>query len=177
MASRVLRKRALLTIHSAQYSSLGIMAHTLSPEDYRTLGVSFYKSKQYDKAIEAFTHGINASIVPAATLLDYRAAVYEKLENFELAAKDGYNMIRAHKKDVKGYLRVGSTFQKQNKLDRALRIYNYGLQNVPITHEDFKVHWYRVIYLYYADMCTAIAKKAGSTYAHVIPTKCAGSAC
>jgi len=115
------------------------MARTLSPEEYQELGKSYYKLKQYDKAVEAFTHGIDASVIPSATLYDYRAAAHEKLTDFNAAVKDGRLAIRTHKQDVRGYLRTASALQKMDKLDTALGIYRYGMKNVPLTHKDFQV--------------------------------------
>ena len=115
------------------------MTRTLSPEDYQELGKSYYKLKQYEKAIEAFTNGIEASVIPTSTLYDYRAATFEKLADYSSAIKDGRLTIRTHKQDVKGYLRTASALQKMDKLDTALNIYKYGMKNVPVDHRDFKV--------------------------------------
>ena len=115
------------------------MPRTLSPEEHQELGKSYYKLKQYEKAIEAFTNGIEASAIPSATLYDHRAACYEKLADFSSAVKDGRNAIRTHKEDVRGYLRTASALQKMNKLDTALNIYKYGMKNVPVEKKDFQV--------------------------------------
>jgi F-box/TPR repeat protein Pof3 len=113
------------------------MARTRSPEEYQEIGKSYYKLKQYEKAIEAFTNGIDASAIPSATLYDYRAATHEKLGDFNAAVKDGRLTIRTHKQDVKGYLRTASALQKMDKLDTALSIYKYGMKNVPVSNKDF----------------------------------------
>lgn len=115
------------------------MARTLSAEDYQELGKTYYKRKQYQQAIEAFTQGIDTAVIPSVALYDYRAASYEKLANFNAAVKDGREAIRLNKKDVKGYLRTGSVLQKMNKLDTALNIYKYGMKNVSVEHKDFPV--------------------------------------
>lgn len=115
------------------------MAHTYSPEEYQEIGKSYYKQKQYEKAIESFTNGIDASNVPSVTLYDYRAASYEKLGDFSSAVKDGRLAIRTHKQNVKGYLRTASALQKMEKLDTALSIYKYGMKNVPVGNADFEV--------------------------------------
>lgn len=111
---------------------------TLSVEDCQELGRSYYKSKQYAKAVEAFTNGIEASVIPSSTLYDYRAASYEKLGDFNSAVKDGRLAIKTHKQDVKGYLRTASALQKMEKLETALGIYKYGMRNVPAHQRDFK---------------------------------------
>ncbi|PVI06682.1 hypothetical protein DM02DRAFT_514060 [Periconia macrospinosa] len=106
------------------------MAHTTSAEDYQELGKTYYKKKQYDKALSAFKSAIEASDVPTVSLYDYCAACHEKLADFAAAVKDGREAIRANKRDVRGYLRTGSVLQKMNKLDTALGIYKYGMNNV-----------------------------------------------
>ena len=113
------------------------MARKLSPEEYQALGREYYKLKQYEKAIETFTNGIEA--YPTASLYDYRAATYEKLENFNAAVKDGREMIRLNKKDGKGYLRTASVLEKMKKPETALGIYKYGMKNVPVDDKNFKV--------------------------------------
>ena len=115
------------------------MARTMSTEEYQELGKSYYKQKQYEKAVKAFTTGIEAAVIPSVNLYDYRAASYEKLTDFNAAVKDGRETIRLNKRDVRGYLRTASVLKKMNKLDTALNIYKYGLKNVPVDNKDFKV--------------------------------------
>ncbi|KAF2637408.1 hypothetical protein P280DRAFT_433111 [Massarina eburnea CBS 473.64] len=113
------------------------MARTVSAEEYEELGRTYYKRKQYEKAIEAFSSGIDAAVLPAVALFDYRAACQEKLENYNAAVKDGREAIRADKKDVRGYLRTGSALQKLDKLGTAVQIYKLGMKNVPISVKHF----------------------------------------
>ncbi|KAF2017552.1 RNI-like protein [Aaosphaeria arxii CBS 175.79] len=113
--------------------------HTISPDEYLELGRNYYKQKNYEKAIEAFTHGIEASETPLITLLDYRAASYIKNENSNAALKDARDMIRMHKKDIRGYLRTASLLEKTEKFDTALNIYAYGKKNVPTTDKNYKL--------------------------------------
>ncbi|CAE7219942.1 hypothetical protein P3342_013463 [Pyrenophora teres f. teres] len=113
------------------------MAHKMSAVEYQALGREYYKLKQYDKAIETFTTGIEAC--PTASLYDYRAATNEKLENFNASVKDGREMIRLNKKDVKGYLRTASVLEKMEKPETALGIYKYGMKNVPVNDKNFKL--------------------------------------
>jgi len=113
------------------------MARKMSAEEYQALGREYYKLKQYEKAVETFTSGIETC--PTASLYDYRAATYEKLENFNASVKDGREMIRLNKKDVKGYLRTASVLEKMEKPETALGIYKYGMKNVPVDDKNFKV--------------------------------------
>jgi F-box/TPR repeat protein Pof3 len=113
------------------------MKHTISADEYQELGKTYYKQKEYEKAIEAFTNGIEASVLPAVSLWDYRAASQLKLGDLNAAVKDGREAIRADKKDVRGYLRTGHALQKLDKLQTAVGIYKYGMKNVPITDNNF----------------------------------------
>ena len=109
----------------------------MTPEEFKELGRGYYKLKQYHKAIEAFTQGIE--IAPSPGLYDYRAASYDKLEDYNAAVKDGREMIKLDKKDIKGYLRTASVLEKMEKQDVALGIYKYGMKNVPVGDKNFKV--------------------------------------
>lgn len=109
----------------------------MTAEEYQELGRRYYKFKQYDPAIEAFTKGID--LAPSLSLYDNRAATYDKLKDYNAAVKDGREMIKLDKKDVKGYLRTASVLEKMEKSDVALGIYKYGMKNVPIDDQNFKV--------------------------------------
>ncbi|CAI6339626.1 unnamed protein product [Periconia digitata] len=114
------------------------MPRTTSAEDYQELGKTYYKQKQYAKALSAFSNGLEAAKVPTVSLYDYRAACHEKLADFTAAVKDGREAIRLNKRDVRGYLRTASALQKLNRMDAALGIYKYGMKNVPASHQDYK---------------------------------------
>jgi tetratricopeptide (TPR) repeat protein len=113
------------------------MARTMLPEEYREIGRSYYKLKQYEKALETFSKGIEAC--PTADLYDHRSATYDKLGNLNAAVKDGREMIRLNKKDVKGYLRTANVLEKMEKPETALGIHKYGMKNVPVSDKNFKV--------------------------------------
>ncbi|KAI4685483.1 uncharacterized protein J4E84_006211 [Alternaria hordeiaustralica] len=113
------------------------MARRMSPEEYQAIGRSYYKLKQYEKALETFSKGIE--VCPTADLYDHRAATYDKLGNLNAAVKDGREMIRLNKKDVKGYLRTASILEKLEKPETALGIYKYGMKNVPPSDKNFKL--------------------------------------
>jgi F-box/TPR repeat protein Pof3 len=115
------------------------MPQSMSPEEYQELGRRYYKLKQYDKALETFSNGINAA--PSLSLYDHRAACYDRLKDFNAAIKDGRAMIKLDKEDVKGYLRTASILEKMNKPDTALGIYKYGMKNVPVSDKNFKVQY------------------------------------
>jgi F-box/TPR repeat protein Pof3 len=109
----------------------------MSPEECVELGRRYYSLKQYDKALEIFSTGIETS--PSLSLYDHRAACYDRLKDYNAAVKDGREMIRLEKQDVKGYLRTASILQKMDKPGTALGIYKYGMKNVPVSDKNFKV--------------------------------------
>lgn len=115
------------------------MPRTMSPEEYQELGRRYYKLKQYEKAIETFTHGIESA--PTTSLYDHRAAAYDRLDNYDAAIRDGRSMIKHDKQDVRGYLRTASVLEKMGKLETALGIYKYGMKNVPVGDKNFKVRF------------------------------------
>jgi F-box/TPR repeat protein Pof3 len=108
------------------------MPRTLSSSEYTELGKRYYARKEYQKALDAFTEGIEASTTTDISLFDYRAATWEKLEKLQPALSDGRSMIKADKTNARGYLRTAQILQKMGKLDVALGIYEYGLRNVPL---------------------------------------------
>ncbi|KAF2853460.1 hypothetical protein T440DRAFT_418564 [Plenodomus tracheiphilus IPT5] len=113
------------------------MAGKTSPEEYQELGRRYYKLKQYEKAIEVLSQGIDTS--PTLGLYDHRAATYDKLNEFNAAVKDGREMIKMDKKEVKGYLRTASVLEKMDKPETALGIYKYGMKNMPVDDQNFKL--------------------------------------
>jgi len=126
------------------------MAGKTSAQEYQELGRRYYKLKQYAKAIEVLSQGINE--VPTLGLYDHRAATYDKLNEFNAAVKDGREMIKMDKKEVRGYLRTASVLEKMDKPDTALGIYKYGMKSVSVTDANFKVGWCREVYGVLADM-------------------------
>lgn len=115
------------------------MARQMSAEEYLELGRNFYKLKQYDKALETFTEGIETCPKSTFNLYDYRAATFDKLEKFSDAVKDGREMIRQDKTDVKGYLRTGNVLEKMGKEETALGIYKYGMKNISAKDKNVRV--------------------------------------
>jgi F-box/TPR repeat protein Pof3 len=120
----------------------------MSPEECVELGRRYYSLKQYDKALEIFSAGIEIS--PSLSLYDHRAACYDRLKDYNAAVKDGREMIRLEKQDAKGYLRTASILQKMDKPDTALGIYKYGMKNVPVSDKNFKVRQPKTTYDYHA---------------------------
>ncbi|KIW02282.1 uncharacterized protein PV09_06432 [Verruconis gallopava] len=110
------------------------MPRTLSVEEYKELGKTYYIRKDFDRALGAFTDGINASVGRDVQLYDYRAAVYDKLENVIAALSDARYMIKTFENDPRGYLRAGQLLLKMGKKEQALQIYARGLRFVPLSN-------------------------------------------
>lgn len=111
----------------------------MSSEDYDALGRCYFRQQKFDKAVDAFTEAIDAKLRPTVEQYDRRAACYERLKNYNAALKDSREMIRVNKQDIKGYLRMGGILQKVNKLEKAIGIYKYGMEHVPVHNKNFKV--------------------------------------
>jgi F-box/TPR repeat protein Pof3 len=73
----------------------------MSSAEYQELGKRYYKQKEYQKAVDAFTEGIESITIPTVGMLNNRAASFEKLENFNMACKDGRHMIKLDKSDAR----------------------------------------------------------------------------
>lgn len=82
------------------------MPRVMSDAEYEELGRRYYKQKEYQKAIDAFTAGLDASSRPSYELLEYRAATYEKVDNLDAALRDGRRMIQLNKKCIKVRRRI-----------------------------------------------------------------------
>lgn len=109
----------------------------MTPDEYQELGRRYYKLKQFDRAIKTLSQGIESS--PTLALYDHRAASYDKLGDFKSAVKDGREMIKLDKAEIKGYLRTASILEKMEKPETALGIYRYGMKNVPVHDKNYKV--------------------------------------
>jgi F-box/TPR repeat protein Pof3 len=147
------------------------MPRQTTSEEFQELGRGYYKLKQYQKAIEAFTQGID--ITPTPSLYDYRAASYDKLEDYNAAVKDGREVIKLDKKnEIKGYLRTASILEKMEKLEVALGIYKYGMKNVPVGDKNFKVRAVSQLCIrYLTDVCTAPPAAPRQDHAQTVSRK------
>jgi len=93
------------------------------------------------------------------SLLDNRAAAYEKLGNLKDALADAKYMMKHEKispkvkllptkveentklilANLKGYLRAGKILLLMNKIDTAVDVYKYGLRQVPQSDPNYKL--------------------------------------
>ncbi|KAL8941939.1 MAG: hypothetical protein Q9216_001967 [Gyalolechia sp. 2 TL-2023] len=107
--------------------------------DLQKLGQQAYKHKNFHAALKFFNSVISSETTPSISVLDNRAATYEKLGDLQAALKDGRRMITDHKTSCAGYLRTAKILQLQEKHKAAADIYQYGLRNVPRNETNFKV--------------------------------------
>ncbi|KAI9719220.1 MAG: hypothetical protein M1812_003550 [Candelaria pacifica] len=112
---------------------------SLSPTEAQKRGQQLYRQKNYEAALEAFTAAIAKSNDAPTSILDNRAATYEKLGDLSLALGDGKRMIQHEKMGSRAYLRTGKILMKMDKPDLALDIYKYGLRNVPADDPAFEL--------------------------------------
>ncbi|KAK4512367.1 UBC core domain-containing protein [Mucor velutinosus] len=64
------------------------------------------------------------------TIMDCRAAAYEKLNELDLALKDALSIIKLAPKEARGYLRAGKVLSLQQKHKQAVSVYKRALTRV-----------------------------------------------
>lgn len=85
---------------------------------------------RFKEAVVLFTSALVVETADHISLLDSRAASYEKLKELELGLSDALTMIKTAPNDSRGYLRTGKLLTLQKKHDEAMIIYNRGTQNL-----------------------------------------------
>ncbi|KAI4265677.1 MAG: hypothetical protein L6R38_009247 [Xanthoria sp. 2 TBL-2021] len=103
------------------------------------LGQQEYRRKNYHAALNFFNSVISTEQHLDVSVLDCRAATYEKLGDLHTALKDGRRMISDYKTDCAGYLRTGKILQLLDKDSVALGIYKYGLRNVSSSASQYQL--------------------------------------
>ena len=107
------------------------MPHTLPVSELQELAQTQYRRKDYKQALDMLNQAISSLSRPTISLLDNRAATYEKLEDLNSALKDARDTIKLAEADVTGYLRAGKLLQKMDKHSVALEIYKRGIRKKP----------------------------------------------
>jgi hypothetical protein len=110
----------------------------LSSAELLALAKASYAQKKYEDALDSLLAARKTSNSRNMELdiLDYLAAVQEKLEAFDKAIRHGKEMIQLEPSNARGYLRVGRTLQKSGKSsfeEKILPIYNRGVDKVSTT--------------------------------------------
>ncbi|AOA60344.1 Origin-binding F-box protein [Komagataella phaffii CBS 7435] len=100
-------------------------------------GIELFKQKEYRRCYKAFTSTINfiendpelaaSCVSQLISLLDCRAACLEKLDQLNMALKDGLKMIKRECHNCKGYLRTCKILDLQGKISEALSTAREGI--------------------------------------------------
>ncbi|KAG2205115.1 hypothetical protein INT47_002209 [Mucor saturninus] len=106
-------------------SIVGVEAWKLVFNDARQA----FTDNQFKEAVALFTRALTLN-PNHITLLDCRAASYEKLDQTKLALADAATIVKLAPTDPRGYLRGGKLFANQKKYSKALGLYNRALQKV-----------------------------------------------
>ncbi|PLB49609.1 hypothetical protein P170DRAFT_510138 [Aspergillus steynii IBT 23096] len=97
-------------------------------------GQRLYQQGSFQAAIEAFTEALSVNDANHLDILDNRAATYTKLAQYDRALRDSRQMIKKDKHDYRGYLRCAKSLLLDNKPEKALEVYAYGLKVLPSVH-------------------------------------------
>jgi tetratricopeptide (TPR) repeat protein len=88
-----------------------------------------FKENKYRESVALFTRAL--SLNPNhITIIDCRAASYEKLNELDLALQDAANIIKIAPGEARGYLRAGKVLSLQQKYKQAAKIYKRALTRV-----------------------------------------------
>ncbi|OBZ86354.1 F-box/TPR repeat protein pof3 [Choanephora cucurbitarum] len=91
-----------------------------------------FKENNFKDSAVLFTRAL--SLKPGhVTILDCRAACYEKLNELEPALRDAYSIISAAPTEARGYLRVGKLLMLQKKFKHAVNVYKRALTKVDLS--------------------------------------------
>lgn len=91
-----------------------------------------FSENKFKNAVALFTRALVLN-PNHTTLLDCRAACYEKLEELDLALKDASTIVKVAPNDARGYLRAGKILSLQKKYEKATHIYTRALKKVDPT--------------------------------------------
>jgi tetratricopeptide (TPR) repeat protein len=95
-----------------------------------------FTENKFKEAIGLFTRALVLN-PNHTTLLDCRAASYEKLNELDLALKDASAIVKLSPKDARGYLRAGKILSLQKHYEKAIHIYQRALKKVDPTDTRF----------------------------------------
>ena len=96
-------------------------------------GNTFYKNKDYEAAIAAYTRAIELDPTSDTAALCYsnRSAVFQVQKKFARAEKDAQSCLAIKPDFIKGYIRLALSQRKQNKFEEAAKTINDGLTRSP----------------------------------------------
>ncbi|ODV67214.1 hypothetical protein HYPBUDRAFT_109643 [Hyphopichia burtonii NRRL Y-1933] len=136
-------------------------------EDKISLAVLYFKSSQYVKALKLYSeiirdllkydsdnireirrkiYHMNPDPVMGplvhpklSSILDQRAATYEKLAQYQEAMKDAEKIIKCDPLGCKGYLRSGKLYLRQDRELEAFKVFQKGVYTINKAKEKFNI--------------------------------------
>ena len=107
----------------------------MSPTNFIGAGKIAYALAHYDEALNHFTSAIRHAESTSTRLaaLDYRIGAQLKLKHTQHALDDAKAMVRQARDDGRGYLRCGQLESLLGNHESALKWYQHGAKNVPVT--------------------------------------------
>ncbi|KAJ5895577.1 hypothetical protein N7495_007268 [Penicillium taxi] len=102
----------------------------MAAEFHQKSGQKLYGEGKFRDALDAFNMALNYDDVNAISVLDNRVATYCKLGQLSLARADAKKMAKDFPEDARGYLRLGKVLVLSGSTDKALKVYNLGLQKL-----------------------------------------------
>lgn len=101
---------------------------SLSVDEYKQQGNAAFAAKDYNKAVELFTKGIDVSEQPNHVLYSNRSACFASLKEFEKALNDANECVKINPSWSKGYNRIGAAQFGLGSLDEAEQSYKKALE-------------------------------------------------
>ncbi|EPB83520.1 hypothetical protein HMPREF1544_09741 [Mucor circinelloides 1006PhL] len=88
-----------------------------------------FRENKFKESVALFNRalGMNPN---HTTIMDCRAAAYEKLNQLDLALQDAMSIIKLAPKEARGYLRAGKVLSLQQKHKQAVNVYKRALARV-----------------------------------------------
>ncbi|SCU80904.1 LAMI_0B04104g1_1 [Lachancea mirantina] len=100
----------------------------MSAEEFKKQGNEAFIAKDFEKAIELFTKGIEASESPNHVLFSNRSACYSSIKKFNEALQDASECVKINPGWSKGYNRVGAAQLGLGHLEEAEKSYQKALE-------------------------------------------------
>ena len=97
-----------------------------SSETWKKKGDEFYRSKSYQKAIDAYTNAINSHVGQNANFYSNRSAAYMMIGSYQEALKDS-DVVLTIEPSSKIYFRRATTLKSLGRFDEAIKSLTDGL--------------------------------------------------
>jgi Tetratricopeptide repeat len=118
-------KKVVLIVISIFFT---IQLFSQQTNDYR-LGIEYYKSKEYDKALFYFEKLTNQR-PNTSTYFDYYIRCLTQLEDYKTAEKEIKKRIRKDKNNYQYYIELGALYEAQDQSDKANEQFETALNTI-----------------------------------------------